>query len=66
MAAQLDTSNDGTLVYVRGPAYVGRCSPRTLVWIDRLGRETAFDTEAERPFGAVRWLSDIPMALSHY
>jgi len=36
-AANYSVSNNGTLVYIRGPA--GGAAMRTLVWIDRQGRE---------------------------
>ena len=57
-ASQFDISRNGVLVYVPGPSELGRVWPRTLAWVDREGRETAFDTPAEKFFGVVRLSPD--------
>jgi serine/threonine-protein kinase len=38
-------ADDGTLAYVSWPGVVGATSPRTLVWVDRRGRETPITAE---------------------
>jgi serine/threonine-protein kinase len=40
-AANFDVANDGTLVYVPGGVVGGVLAGRTLVWVDRQGREEA-------------------------
>lgn len=42
-SAEFDLTSDGTLVYVRGGL---QASPRTLVWVDRQGREEAIQMPA--------------------
>ncbi|MEQ1690575.1 MAG: hypothetical protein ABMA00_04780 [Gemmatimonas sp.] len=53
-ASQFDISANGVLVYVTGPSELNRVYPRTLVWVDRAGYETPFDSPAEKLYGAVR------------
>ncbi len=50
--AEFDVSRDGTLVYVTGGADMS--SPRTLVWVDRQGVETAVKGAPTRPFVSLR------------
>ena len=52
--ANVDISDDGTLVYQRGGAQGGA---RTLVWVDRAGREEPVEAEA-RPYEGVRLSPD--------
>jgi serine/threonine-protein kinase len=52
--AEFDIARDGTLVYVAGGA---QASPRTLVWVDRQGREQAIAAPA-RPYVAARLSPD--------
>ena len=42
-------AGDGTLVYVSGHSVTGAGAPRTLVWVDRQGRETPIPAPS-RPF----------------
>ena len=39
-AVDADVAGDGTLVYVSRSGVIGANAPRTLVWVDRQGRET--------------------------
>jgi Tol biopolymer transport system component len=57
-ASQFDISGTGTLVYTPGVAETGRSWPRTLVWVDRQGRERPFDSPAEKFYGMVRLSPD--------
>jgi hypothetical protein len=58
LTSQFDISRNGVLVYVPGPSDMNRVWPTTLVWVDRLGRESSFDTPAEKTYGAVRMSPD--------
>lgn len=53
LASQFDISKNGILAYIPGPSEADRWMPRTLVWVDREGRESPFDT-IERNFYIVR------------
>jgi hypothetical protein len=53
LASQFDISKNGTLVYIPGPCQIDRWMPKTLVWVDREGKESPFNT-MERDFGCVR------------
>ncbi len=53
LASEFDISKNGVLVYVPGPYQAGQNLSRTLVWVDRDGNETLFDT-MEKAFGVVR------------
>jgi serine/threonine protein kinase len=53
-AAEFDVSPDGTLAYATTG---GRSTPRTLVWVDRRGRETPIAAPA-RPYASVRLSPD--------
>ena len=48
-SAYAAVGGDGTLVYATGTGLIGNNSPRTLVWVDRQGRETPIVTPA-RPY----------------
>jgi serine/threonine-protein kinase len=52
-AANYAVSQRGTLVYVPGGAYAVTTSPRSLVWVDREGREEPIRAPA-RPYGVPR------------
>ena len=52
--SQFDISRNGVLVYVSGSSELNRIWPSSLVWVDRQGNESPFDTPAEKVFNAVR------------
>jgi hypothetical protein len=54
LGSELDIASNGVLVYVAGPSFQNLASPRSLVWVDRSGKERPFDTTAEKAFGIVR------------
>ena len=53
--AEFDIARDGTLVYVAGGAGV---TARTLVWVDRQGREEAIKAAPARPYSSPRLSPD--------
>jgi len=57
-ASQFDISQSGRLVYVDGPSELGRQWVKSLVWVDREGREYPFDSPAEKMYGALRLSPD--------
>lgn len=57
-ASQFDISQSGTLVYVEGPSELGRQWVKSLVWVDREGREYPFDSPAEKLYWALRLSPD--------
>lgn len=57
-ASLFDISDNGTLVYIPGDYEVGRYWPKRLIWVDRRGLVTPFDSQAERDFLYVKLSPD--------